>query len=72
MGTSEGGRKAAAKILARDPDFYKKIGARGGKRSSDGGFGSILVGKDGMTGRARARHWGSIGGKLSKRPKRAL
>lgn len=27
---AEGGKKVAAKMLARDPDFYKKIGALGG------------------------------------------
>lgn len=30
-GNKIGGRKAAAKNLARDPDFYKKIGSKGAK-----------------------------------------
>ena len=33
-GTIKGGKTGAAKILARDPDFFKRIGARGGKNSS--------------------------------------
>lgn len=28
-GTREGGKKAAAKNLANDPDFYKRIGKKG-------------------------------------------
>ena len=32
-GTREGGKKAAAKNLANDPDFYKRIGAKGGRIS---------------------------------------
>ena len=30
-GTKAGGLKAAQKNLARDPDFYAKIGRKGGK-----------------------------------------
>lgn len=37
-GTIEGGRKAAAKNIARDPGFYARIGAKGGKNSNTGGF----------------------------------
>ena len=33
-----GGLKAAAKNLKRDPDFYKKIGSKGGKNGHTGGF----------------------------------
>lgn len=32
-GTEEGGKKTAEKNVARDPDFYKKIGAKGGRKS---------------------------------------
>ena len=32
-GTKAGGLKAAKKNLARDPNFYAKIGAKGGKIS---------------------------------------
>jgi len=37
-GTVIGGKKAAAKNMARDPDFYKKIGRRGGQNGTTGGF----------------------------------
>lgn len=37
-GTKTGGLKAAATNLAKDPDFYKKIGAKGGKNGTTGGF----------------------------------
>ena len=35
-GNREGGLKAAAKNKARDPDFYAKIGRKGGKISKRG------------------------------------
>ncbi|PPG91615.1 hypothetical protein C5C39_06930 [Rathayibacter sp. AY1F3] len=37
-GTVEGGRKAAAKNLANDPNFYRKIGRIGGRNGTTGGF----------------------------------
>jgi hypothetical protein len=40
-GNAEGARKAREKILARDPDFYKKIGAKSWdnpNRSHETGF----------------------------------
>ena len=37
-GTKAGGLKAAKKNLARDPNFYAKIGAKGGKNGKTGGF----------------------------------
>ena len=37
-GTVAGGKKAAAKNLAKDPSFYAKIGAKGGKNGRTGGF----------------------------------
>ena len=37
-GTKAGGQKAAAKNLAKDPNFYSKIGAVGGKNGRTGGF----------------------------------
>lgn len=39
-GTVAGGQKAAAKNLAKDPNFYAKIGAKGGKNGRTGGFAS--------------------------------
>lgn len=66
-GTVSGGKKTAIKNLARDPDFYKKIGAIGGKRGVTGGFASDKVGADGLTGRERARTSGVLGGSISRR-----
>lgn len=37
-GTLEGGLKARDKNLARDPDFYRNIGAMGGRAGHTGGF----------------------------------
>lgn len=36
--TKLGGSKTARKNLERDPDFYRKIGAVGGRKSKGGGF----------------------------------
>lgn len=60
-GTKIGGQKAAAKNLAADPDFYKRIGAKGGKNGTTGGFGN------GEEGRALARIAGAKGGRISRR-----
>lgn len=70
-GNSIGGRKAAAKNLARDPDFYAKIGAKGGQKGKTGGFASNVVGEDGLTGAQRARIAGAKGGRISRRSKTA-
>ena len=48
-------------------DYYAKIGARGGANGTTGGFASELVGKDGLTGRERARKVGTLGGSISRR-----
>lgn len=37
-GTRLGGLKARNKNLANDPDFYRKIGRKGGSNSRTGGF----------------------------------
>lgn len=37
-GTLAGGLKARDKNLARDPDFYRNIGAMGGRNGNTGGF----------------------------------
>ena len=39
-GTREGGKKAAAKNLANDPNFYARIGRIGGSNGRSGGFAS--------------------------------
>ena len=64
-GNKKGGAKAAAtnKILYGE-DFYRKIGAIGGKKSKGGGFGSEIIGSDGLTGYERARIAGTKGGKV--------
>lgn len=69
-GTRTGGLKAAKKNLTKDPDFYAKIGKAGGQRGTTGGFASDVVGKDGLSGRQRARIAGAKGGRKSKRGKR--
>ncbi len=60
-GTTSGGKLAAEKNKAHDPDFYKKIGAMGGKVGKTGGFAA------GEKGRKRASIAGTIGGKRSRR-----
>ena len=37
-GTKAGGLKAAQKNLQKDPNFYAKIGAKGGRNGHTGGF----------------------------------
>ena len=59
-GTKEGGRKAAKKNLQRDPDFYAKIGAKGGKNGHTGGFAANPE---------LARIAGAKGGRISRRRK---
>ncbi len=69
-GTKSGGLKARNSNIAKyGKDFYARIGAIGGKLGTSGGFGSELVGKDGLTGHQRAMIAGAIGGKISKRKK---
>ena len=70
-GTITGGRKAAAKNLARDPDFYRRIGSKGGSNGTTGGFASTVIGDDGLTGRERAKVVGAIGGTRSRRGSRS-
>ena len=59
-GNVEGGKKVAAKLLAKDPDHYTKMGRAGGLRSRGGGF-------SGPGGQERARRAGAIGGRASSR-----
>ena len=53
------------------PDFYKRIGAKGGANGKGpgykGGFASDEVGEDGLTGRERAKLAGAKGGAISRR-----
>lgn len=59
-GTTIGGKKAAAKNLKRDPNFYKNIGAKGGRNGNTGGFAA---------NRELARIAGAKGGRKSRRGK---
>lgn len=59
-GTKAGGLKAAKKNLARDPQFYAKIGAKGGKNGRTGGFAA---------NRELAKIAGAKGGRISRRRK---
>lgn len=66
-GNRIGGKKAAAKNLANNPDFYREIGRIGGMLGKTGGFASDKVGKDGLTGKQRASVAGIKGGRISRR-----
>ena len=59
-GTIKGGKKAAQKNLAKDPNFYAKIGKKGGQLGKTGGFAANP---------ALARIAGAKGGKISRRRK---
>lgn len=60
-GTKEGGKKAAATNKARHgKDFYARIGAKGGKVGTTGGFAA---------NRELARIAGAKGGRISRRGK---
>lgn len=59
-GTSAGGKLAAAKNLAKDPNFYAKIGAKGGRNGRTGGFAANPE---------LARLAGAKGGRISRRRK---
>ena len=61
-GTKAGGRAAAATNKAKyGPDFYAKIGAKGGQLGRTGGF---------YANRELARVAGAKGGRISRRSKR--
>lgn len=62
------GKKSADTIKKRyGEDYYAQVGAIGGKGSSNGGFGSKKVGKDGLTGKERSVVAGVKGGRISRR-----
>jgi hypothetical protein len=61
-GTARGGRLAAEKNKKKyGADFYRLIGAKGGKNGRNGGFAA------GEQGRKRASYYGAIGGSISRR-----
>jgi len=59
-GTKSGGEKTREKNLAKDPNFYKVIGAKGGRNGNTGGF---------YVNRELAKTAGAKGGKISRRGK---
>lgn len=60
-GTIAGGKAAAAtNIRKHGPDFYRRIGAMGGKKGTTGGF---------FANRELARIAGAKGGRISRRGK---
>ena len=59
-GTKAGGKKAALKNLERDPNFYAKIGKKGGHNGTTGGFAANPE---------LARIAGAKGGRISRRRK---
>lgn len=61
-GTIAGGKKAAEKNLAKDPNFYAKIGRKGGQNGKTGGFAANPE---------LARIAGAKGGRISRRRKAA-
>ena len=61
-GNKIGGAKSRDKNLARDPDFYKKIGSKGGSAITDKKKGFAADPE-------RARIVGARGGRISKRGK---
>lgn len=66
-GTKAGGRAAAETNKKRHgSDFYAKIGAKGGRLGKTGGFAA------GEAGRERARIYGAIGGRISRRTKKTV
>ncbi|WP_232736325.1 general stress protein [Candidatus Minimicrobia vallesae] len=63
-GRNKGWRlKGCSKNLARDPDFYAKIGRKGGKNGRTGGFAANP---------ALARIAGAKGGRISRRTKKTV
>lgn len=67
-GSRDGGKKAAAKNLAKNPNFYRDIGRKGGSvKGTTGGFASNSVDDNGLTGRQRAKIAGAKGGRISRR-----
>jgi len=64
--TKEGARKAVAKILARDPDHFKKLGRIGGKTPKTAPAGFAYV-RD--TDPEKFREISAKGGFISRRGK---
>ncbi len=71
-GTVEGGKKAALKNMQRDPNFYARIGAKGGKNGTTGGFATYAECNCSVLGIKHhfAQCRGRKGGRMSKRRSR--
>ncbi|HRQ86538.1 MAG TPA: KGG domain-containing protein [Candidatus Saccharibacteria bacterium] len=61
-GTREGGLKAKAKNLSKNPNFYAEIGRKGGQNGRTGGFAANPE---------LARIAGAKGGRISRRTKKS-
>ena len=61
--TKAGAAKSTARLLAKDPDYFKKIGSIGGRNSSTGGFAANP---------ALAVIAGRKGGSISRRKKKTI
>lgn len=56
MNTPEGGRKVANTLTTKyGPDYFKKLGARGGRNGKGGGFASMSPEKRSEIGRKGAQ-----------------
>ena len=62
-GTRAGGLKTVETLKKRDPDFYRTIGAKGGKNGHTGGFAANPE---------LARIAGAQGGRVSRRGSKAV
>lgn len=63
-GTKAGSQKAVATILARDPDFFKRVGKIGGSKGKGAGYQGGFAHPE-----ADPRKAGAIGGRISRRKK---
>ena len=65
-GTSEGGKKSAAKLTAKDPDYYRKLAQRVRSRGRSANHPAVFE-----AGTDRPRVEGAKGGKAAARARRA-
>lgn len=70
-GTRAGGLKARDKNLARNPNFFAEIGAKGGANGTTGGFAAYTPCKCKRFGgpHHKAQCAGMVGGTISRRKK---
>ena len=66
-GSKAGGLKAASTNRRKHgEDFYVRIGQKGGQMSRNGGF-AYVDDQGNPVGKQRAREYGAIGGRISRR-----